>query len=102
VSLELNNFKVETQQQYADMMTAFQDGFKVIGEHSSHENLAYSLLQWMSYIKYYYVADPSVTDFKSVGYGQLQFMQLTGTHIFTVLENLNSFPLLNRQPLSGV
>jgi hypothetical protein len=29
-------------------------------------------------------------------------MQLTGTHIFTVLENLNSFPLLNRQPLSGV
>eukprot|EP01034_Spumella_vulgaris_P038066 gene38066-46973_t len=66
------------EEQYAAMMAHFQSGLTRVGDQSRHENVAYSLLYWMTYIDYYYVLDPTISNFHDVGYGQLQYIQLTG------------------------
>eukprot|EP01034_Spumella_vulgaris_P036389 gene36389-44886_t len=77
-SLSLNNFIVDTQAQYTAMMAKFQTGLTRVGQESTQENVAFSLLYWMTYIDYYYVPDPTISNFHDVGYGQLQYIQLTG------------------------
>lgn len=77
-SLTLSNFEAESHEEYVRMMDTFHKSLVVIGNKAKSENLIYTLLQWMSFVKYYYVEDPSLVDFRSVGYGQLQAMELTG------------------------
>jgi hypothetical protein len=59
-------------------MYKFEKSLDYVGEIATHQNLAYNLLYWMSFVHYYSVEFPTLTDFSSVGKGQLQFLQLTG------------------------
>lgn len=74
----LNNFRVDSSFQYEQMMQTYQDGLIQIGEATSNMNLAQNLIYWMCYIRYYDIAEPTLTNFSSVGHGSLQYIQLTG------------------------
>ena len=77
-SLELSNFYIHSNSQYVEMMDNFKSALDDIGRISMHQDLSENLLYWMSFIQYFSVEYPTSTDFNSIGYGQLQSLQMTG------------------------
>jgi len=59
-------------------MYKFEKSLHYIGQKAVHQNLAYNLIYWMSFIDFYSVQFPTHTNFTSIGKGQLQYLQMTG------------------------
>lgn len=76
--LTLSNFKINTPQQYVDMMNQFYINLQRMGTLAENNNLAENLITWMVYQEYYSVEYPSRHDYGNIGYGQLQGLQLSG------------------------
>jgi TRAP-type C4-dicarboxylate transport system permease small subunit len=76
-SMSLSNFE-GSNAQYSDMMTYFNTVLIDLGKDGRADSLPYNLARWSSFIRYYSLDDPSLTNFTSTGYGQLQYLQLTG------------------------
>lgn len=76
-SLTLSNFE-GTNEQYTTMMNFFHYVLTNLGNDALHDNLPYNLARWSSFVRYYSDEDPGLTNFTTIGYGQLQYMQLTG------------------------
>lgn len=77
-SLTLNAFQVESTAQYVDMMETFQQSLQYIGQVMRGQDLALNMIYWIGYVKYYSVQYPTATNFSDIGYGNLQYLQLTG------------------------
>jgi hypothetical protein len=88
-SIDFNNFQISSVSQYEDMMYAFYSDLAMVGNMARKNNLATNLLYWMTYNQYYDIQQPSVSNFSSVGYGQLQSLQLTGnpSFVFNLFHN---------------
>lgn len=74
-----SGLQVNSLAEYTAMMHTFRDNLKAVGSVSPNQNLAVNLIIWMAYLKRYSPAHPTMTDFSTIGYGQLQQMQLTGS-----------------------
>lgn len=76
-SISLSNFQ-GSYAQYAQMMETFRSSLQEIGQRALQHSVAYNLLMWSSYIRYYSTEYPLSTNLTSVGLGQLQYIQMTG------------------------
>jgi hypothetical protein len=76
--LSLSNFE-GTELQYTTMMNFFNQVLVDLGNQGQNESLPFNLARWSSFIRYYAVQDPTLTNFSSIGYGQLQYIQLAGS-----------------------
>ncbi len=86
-SLSLNNFQVQSQQQYVDMMDTFNDTLYNISTISKNQDLTSNLIIWMAFQRYYSVNDPNnILGYTKAGSGQLQSLQMTGlpTQVFNL------------------
>jgi hypothetical protein len=92
-SLSLSNFQVSSPNQYVDMMRSFYTNLAMVGVTAKENNLPTNLVYWMTYTQYYYLADPQLTNFTGVGYGQLQTLQLTAdpSVVFNLLNTVARF-----------
>jgi hypothetical protein len=77
-SLSLNNFKVDSFEQYELMMQTFYQSLATMAADSRNHSLAYNLMLWGSWIQYYSTDTPNSLNFSSQGLGQLQYFQMTG------------------------
>ena len=59
-------------------MTNFYDSYILEGQLAKTQTLTENLLVWVNSIEYYSVGQPGLTNFSSVGFGQLQSFQLEG------------------------
>jgi hypothetical protein len=60
------------------MMRTFRHSLEYIGDGSVNHTLSYNLILWSSFIRYYSVQYPTSSNYSAIGYGQLQYMQMTG------------------------
>ncbi len=83
--INMNSFKA-SYDQYQAMMETYQQVLDSVGAESKRENLPINLARWSSFIKYYSVENPEATNFTTIGYGQLQSLQMAGdpTEIFSL------------------
>lgn len=86
----LSNFEVNGFDQYQEMMDTFYQSLQDIGQTAKQQNLAYNIVYWISFLRYYSVQYPTATNFSDIGYGQLQYIQMTG-------DPLTTFDLANYQ-----
>eukprot|EP01038_Epipyxis_sp_PR26KG_P008682 gene8682-11733_t len=89
-SLTLNNYTVQTSSDYVFMIDRFQKNLDHVSNHTENFDLSYNLLYWMNYIIYFFPEKPDLTDFSSIGFGSLQYFQLSG-------DPLEVFELMNIQ-----
>jgi len=61
------------------MMSIFYDSLQYIGSLAKTQNLAYNVLLWTSYVRYYSVDYPSSNNYSEIGSGQLQYFQMSGS-----------------------
>lgn len=73
-----NSLTVDSFSQYTEMINTYRQSMEEVANISSHQNLGLNLVLWMSYMRYYSIDHPSMTDFTSLGTGQLQYLELTG------------------------
>ncbi len=94
--ITLNNFQASGFKDYEEMMIIFQKALTELGEQAVHDNLAKNLLRWISFIRYYSPQQPLSTNLTSLGYGQLQYIQMTGDplQVFT----LNTYQIVIGSP----
>lgn len=101
-SLTLNNFQVDSFDEYEMMMDTFYSSLDHIGEVSRNHSLAYNLVLWSSWIRYYSTADPLTSNFTSQGLGQLQYMQMTGQPAVIFNANRHQAIISSQHGLCGV
>lgn len=101
-SLTLNNFQADSFDDYETMMNTFHTSLDHIGEVSVNHSLAYNLVLWASWIRYYSTADPTTTNFTSQGLGQLQYMQMTGQPAVIFNANRHQAVVSSQYGLCGV
>ncbi len=91
--LSFSNFEITSELQYNEMMSNFYTNLVNIGDKAKTYNLAENLIYWMTYVDYYDIQSPSLTNFTGVGYGQLQTLQLTADPaiVFDLLHNIQRF-----------
>ncbi|RYH13877.1 hypothetical protein EON65_34630, partial [archaeon] len=77
-SFDFASLRVKREKEYTDMLLEFKESLKQVGSFGVASNLAVNLIVWMAYIRYYSVEYPHLTTFESIGYGQLQSVELTG------------------------
>jgi hypothetical protein len=77
-SLTMSNFTIQSMSEYTDMMGSFYRRLSVVADETQHLNLAENLIWWTTYVDYYSIDHPNVNDFKAIGFGNLQYLQLTG------------------------
>ena len=77
--LVLSNFTISSYSQYESMMETFYNALVHVASEAVHVNLAENLIFWIVFVKYYSVEFPEATDFSGIGYGQLQYLQMTGS-----------------------
>lgn len=73
-----SNMEAKTKQEYYNMMDTFDESLIQLGEKAKTQNLALNLVYWISYVKYYSMDYPLLTDFQDVGSGKLQYLELAG------------------------
>lgn len=77
--LELSNFQVETEEEYKKMFDSYRirlrNALSVVRDQTLPENL----LIWMSYVDYYSLEYPTTEDFRNIGFGKVQYLELTGS-----------------------
>jgi hypothetical protein len=78
-SLSFNNFEVQSYSQYQQMMSSFYNTLQVIGKIAEYQDLPANLIFWTAFQRYYSVEYPTATNFSSIGFGQLQTLQMTGS-----------------------
>ena len=71
-------FKVDSPSEYETMMIAYNKSINSIGEYAQTQPLAINLIYWISYIRYYYLPDPTNTSYYLLGSDNLQYMEFTG------------------------
>lgn len=49
-----------------------------MGQTAKTKNLGYNIMLWISFVEYYSVEYPTLTNFSSIGSGQLQYFELAG------------------------
>jgi hypothetical protein len=76
--VSFNNFQVSSITEYQTMMNTFYAALNDISVVAEQQNLPFNLLLWISFIRYYSVDFPDTTNFTSIGFGNLQYLQLTG------------------------
>eukprot|EP01033_Poteriospumella_lacustris_P007220 gene7220-5196_t len=101
-SLTLNNFQADSFDDYETMMNTFHTSLDHIGEVSVNHSLAYNLVLWTSWIRYYSTADPSMVNFTSQGLGQLQYLQMTGEPAVIFNANRHQAVISSQYGLCGV
>jgi hypothetical protein len=77
--LVLSNFTITSSSQYMEMMDTFYSSLIQAANQAVHYNLAENLIFWMVFVRYYSVDFPKATDFRGIGFGQLQYLQMTGS-----------------------
>lgn len=77
-SFSFNNFQVDSFSQYQQMMTTYYTALQGMGRLAEVHNLPYNLLLWATFVRYYSVDYPDTYNYTSVGFGQLQYLQMTG------------------------
>lgn len=78
-AFSFSGLRVNSLAEHTAMMHTFRDHLQAVGSVAPYQNLAVNLIIWMSYVKRYSPAYPTMTDFNTIGYGQLQALQLTGS-----------------------
>jgi hypothetical protein len=76
-SFTFSSFEVDSLSQYQQMMSVYYSDLQYYGERAKHHNLAYNILLWMGFTRFYSVEFP---DHRGSGLprGNLQYLQLTG------------------------
>eukprot|EP00981_Chlorochromonas_danica_P004840 scaffold967_cov173-Ochromonas_danica.AAC.51 len=77
-SFSFNNFQVSSFSEYQQMMSVYNKALAYLGSIAVSQNLPFNLLLWISFIRYYSVDYPTSQNFSSIGFGQLQYLQMTG------------------------
>eukprot|EP01039_Chlorochromonas_danica_P004934 gene4934-5417_t len=77
-SFTFAGLQVNSLSEFQSMMNVFRENLRALGTITPNQNLAINLIIWMVYIKRYSLEYPDMTTFTSVGYGQLQSLQMTG------------------------
>jgi hypothetical protein len=80
-SFTFSSFEVDTLSEYQQMMNAYHDYLIYFGEKAKKQNLAYNILLWMGFTRFYSTDYPGISDFSGLARGNLQYMQLTGDPI---------------------
>jgi hypothetical protein len=75
---QFSSFSVSSMSQYQRMMQTYLESLQSWGQISAQENLGVNIILWMSLIRFYSVADPTITDFVGIGSGNLQYLTLSG------------------------
>eukprot|EP01031_Cornospumella_fuschlensis_P030791 gene30791-37200_t len=78
-SFDFASLHVNSVREYTQMILTFKESLKMVGNFGPSSNLAVNLIIWMTFIRFYSVDYPEMMNFESIGYGQLQSVQMTGT-----------------------